>query len=155
MYLYFVSWKKDIRSDLFSYSFQIPYIFTLNRWKLGKCCLRKVPISGIGILNHQGSEENVKQILNLLSDLRLTYEEKLSQAIKNVTEWDIFHVNFQKLPSKTARFTYMANVFEFWRLLIGWISWAIAKYELSKFLRLPHLAYVVKNGHWFNICSNE
>ena len=78
--------KKDIRSDLFSYSFQIPYIFTLNRWKLGKCCLRKVPISGIGILNHQGSEENVKQILNLLSDLRLTYEEKLSQAIKNVTE---------------------------------------------------------------------
>ena len=56
---------------------------------MGKCCLRKVPISGIGILNHQGSEENVKQILNLLSDLHLTYEEKFNQALKNVTEWNV------------------------------------------------------------------
>ena len=56
----------------------------MNRWKLGKSCLRKVPISGIGILNHQGSEENVKKILHLLAYLRSTYTDKFNEAINNV-----------------------------------------------------------------------
>lgn len=32
-----------------------PVAFTLNRWKLGKACARKVAVSAIGIINYQGS----------------------------------------------------------------------------------------------------
>lgn len=57
----------------------------MNRWKLGKTCFRKVPISGIGVLNHQGSDENFKKIRDeLLPTLRASYDEKFTDAIKAV-----------------------------------------------------------------------
>ena len=31
-------------------------VFALNRYRLGRACLRKVPVSCIGILNYQGSD---------------------------------------------------------------------------------------------------
>jgi selenocysteine insertion sequence-binding protein 2 len=63
---------------------EIPYVFTMNRWRLGKTCLRKVPISGIGVLNHQGSDENYMKIKEVLPLLQLDYKSKLTQALKDV-----------------------------------------------------------------------
>ena len=36
--------------------YNVPTVFGLNRYKLGRMCLKKVPISVIGILNYQGSD---------------------------------------------------------------------------------------------------
>ena len=58
----------------------------MNRWKLGKSCLRKVPISGIGIMNYQGSEESVKKIMSLLPNLRSSYSEKFTEAMNNLAQ---------------------------------------------------------------------
>lgn len=63
---------------------EIPYAFTMNRWKLGKSCLRKVPISGIGVLNHQGSDENFIKIKELLPTLKSNYCVEFVNALKNV-----------------------------------------------------------------------
>ena len=35
---------------------EIPVVFALNRYKLGKACLRKAAVSCIGVMNYQGSE---------------------------------------------------------------------------------------------------
>lgn len=56
----------------------------MNRWRLGKACLRKVPISGIGILNYQGSDENYLKIKQILPDLHHNYVNELANALKNV-----------------------------------------------------------------------
>ena len=58
----------------------------MNRWKLGKACYRKVPISGIGVLNHQGSDENFKKIQDYLQTLRVNYSEKLSTALSSFVQ---------------------------------------------------------------------
>ena len=42
-----------------SVSMEVPTFFGLNRYKLGKLCLKKVPISCIGILNYQGSDVSI------------------------------------------------------------------------------------------------
>ena len=63
---------------------EIPYAFTMSRWKLGKSCLRKVPISGIGVLNHQGSDENFIKIKELLPTLKSNYCVEFVNALKNV-----------------------------------------------------------------------
>jgi hypothetical protein len=31
-------------------------VYAMNRYRLGKVCVRKVPVSCIGILNYQGSD---------------------------------------------------------------------------------------------------
>jgi hypothetical protein len=56
----------------------------LNRQKLSKACLRKVRVSGIGVLNHQGSDENFSQITNLLPVLKSKYGSKLENALHQV-----------------------------------------------------------------------
>ncbi len=33
-------------------------VFALGRRRLGRACLRKVPVSCVGVMNHQGSEVN-------------------------------------------------------------------------------------------------
>jgi len=34
----------------------VEVVYALNRYGLGRVCVRKVPVSCIGILNHQGSD---------------------------------------------------------------------------------------------------
>jgi ribosomal protein L7Ae-like RNA K-turn-binding protein len=34
----------------------VQVVYAMNRYRLGKVCLRKVPVSCIGILNYQGSD---------------------------------------------------------------------------------------------------
>ena len=76
---------------------EIPYVFTMNRWRLGKTCLRKVPISGIGVLNHQGSDENYMKIKEVLPLLQLDYKTKLLQALKDVNAPKDFIEEFSTL----------------------------------------------------------
>merc|ERR1712045_392045 len=59
---------------------EVPVIFGLNRFKLGKLCLKKVPISCIGILNYQGSDDNFKKVLELAESLRVGYKVRLEKV---------------------------------------------------------------------------
>ena len=34
----------------------IPFIFALNRSALGRACVRKVPVSVVGVFNYEGAE---------------------------------------------------------------------------------------------------
>ena len=40
-------------------SLNVSVVFSLNRYKLGRLCFKKVPISCIGILNYQGSDVSI------------------------------------------------------------------------------------------------
>jgi len=62
----------------------VPVIFGLNRYKLGRTCLKKVPISCIGILNYQGSDENFKSLLSQTEILREQYKTKLQEEIERI-----------------------------------------------------------------------
>jgi len=64
---------------------EVNTVFGLNRRKLGKLCLKKVPVSCIGIMNYQGSDENYKQILALVADLTEDYKSKLAAEIEHIT----------------------------------------------------------------------
>jgi len=63
---------------------EITSVFGLNRRKLGKLCLKKVPVSCIGIMNYQGSDENYKKMLSMTSTLTETYQARLQAEIVKI-----------------------------------------------------------------------
>merc|ERR1712066_501884 len=65
-------------------SLNVSVVFSLNRHKLGKLCFKKVPISCIGILNFQGSDENYRVMLELASQLRDQYKLRVAEEIENL-----------------------------------------------------------------------
>jgi len=67
---------------------EVPVIFGMNRRKLGRACLRKVPVSCVAIMNPQGSDETYKSMLNLASELRQQYQERLEKEIEKLTAED-------------------------------------------------------------------
>jgi len=64
---------------------EVSTVFGLNRRKLGKLCLKKVPVSCIGIMNYQGSDENYKTIQSLVAGLTEEYQAKLAAEIQHIT----------------------------------------------------------------------
>ena len=67
---------------------EVPVIFGMNRRKLGRACLRKVPVSCVAIMNPQGSDETYKSMLNLASELRQQYKERLEKEMEKLTAED-------------------------------------------------------------------
>lgn len=55
----------------------IPVVFALNRRRLAYACqtMRNKTVCCVGIMNYQGKEETVKEILDLLPDLRKGWQE--------------------------------------------------------------------------------
>lgn len=51
----------------------VPYVFTLSRRKLGRIFSKKVPISIVGIINHDGSECNSVPLFKLIQEAKLLY----------------------------------------------------------------------------------
>eukprot|EP00092_Neocalanus_flemingeri_P022511 GFUD01024412.1.p1 GENE.GFUD01024412.1~~GFUD01024412.1.p1 ORF type:complete len:1026 (+),score=376.63 GFUD01024412.1:135-3212(+) len=64
---------------------EVGTVFGLNRRKLGKLCLKKVPVSCIGIMNFQGSDENYKTMQSLAVGLTEDYQTKLAAEIQQIT----------------------------------------------------------------------
>eukprot|EP00090_Calanus_glacialis_P015003 TRINITY_DN23891_c0_g1_i1.p1 TRINITY_DN23891_c0_g1~~TRINITY_DN23891_c0_g1_i1.p1 ORF type:complete len:1004 (-),score=355.52 TRINITY_DN23891_c0_g1_i1:281-3292(-) len=64
---------------------EISTLFGLNRRKLGKLCLKKVPVSCIGIMNYQGSDENYRTMQTLVASLSEDYQSKLATEIEHIT----------------------------------------------------------------------
>lgn len=64
---------------------EVSTVFGLNRRKLGKLCLKKVPVSCIGIMNYQGSDENYKTIQSLVAGLTEEYQAKFAAEIQHIT----------------------------------------------------------------------
>merc|ERR1719447_2469777 len=67
---------------------EVPVVFGMNRRKLGRACLRKVPVSCIAIMNPQGSDETYKSLLNLASELRQKYKDRLRDEMDKLTRED-------------------------------------------------------------------
>jgi len=63
---------------------EIKTVFGLNRRKLGKLCLKKVPVSCIGIMNYQGSDENYKTMLSLASNLTESYQARFQAEVEKI-----------------------------------------------------------------------
>ena len=62
----------------------VPVFFVMNRYKLGKTCLRKVPVACVAILNYQGSDEHFKAMVEMLPALKQEYRDKLGEAILKI-----------------------------------------------------------------------
>ena len=63
----------------------VPVFFVMNRWTLKKATLRKVPISCVAVLNYHGSDQNFKEMTEMLPELKRTYQEKLTEAIQKIS----------------------------------------------------------------------
>ena len=57
--------------------------------------------------------------------------------------WGIFHLNIF-LPR------YLADFFEFWRLLIGWLWW-VANQKSPKFKKIEHKPLIYEEWHAFSV----
>jgi len=64
----------------------VPVFFVMNRWTLGKAIFRKVAISCVAILNYQGSDDNFKAMLEMLPNLKQTYQDKLNDAVQKINQ---------------------------------------------------------------------
>merc|ERR1712029_826809 len=52
-----------------------------NRYKFGKICRRKVPISCAAVLNYQGANETFKAMTSLLPKLKDDYNKRLREEL--------------------------------------------------------------------------
>merc|ERR1719481_1117479 len=66
----------------------VPIFFVMNRYKLGKVCRRKVPVSCAAILNYQGANETFKAMTGLLPQLRADYDKRLQDEIDKLAPKD-------------------------------------------------------------------
>jgi len=85
---------------------EVPVIFGMNRRKLGRACLRKVPVSCVAIMNPQGSDETYKSLLNLASELRQQYKQKLEKEVERLAAEDSgisSSLNSSKVKSSTSK----------------------------------------------------
>ena len=64
----------------------VPVFFVMNRWTLKKATLRKVPISCVAVLNYHGSDQNFKDMNEMLPELKNAYQEKLNEAIEKISK---------------------------------------------------------------------
>lgn len=55
--------------------FGIPYIFTVKRRRVGYLLFKKVSVGCVGILDYDGSEDNVKRLLELVKQERINYKK--------------------------------------------------------------------------------
>lgn len=56
---------------------EIPYVFSLKRRQLGHLLYKKVPVSCVGILNYQGSEETSQKLISLIQEEKLHFKWKI------------------------------------------------------------------------------
>lgn len=56
--------------------FGIPYIFSVKRRRIGYLLFKKVSVGCVGILDYDGSEENVKKLKEIVNEERENYKKK-------------------------------------------------------------------------------
>nr|CAD7604795.1 unnamed protein product [Timema genevievae] len=64
----------------------IPYVFALNRNKLGHLLLKKTPVSCLGVLRYEACENMFNDLLNAVPSAREKYNLALSTIIENTTD---------------------------------------------------------------------
>lgn len=55
----------------------VPYVFSLKRRQLGYVLFKKVPVSCVGVINYQGSEENSQKLLRLIEAQKICFQSAL------------------------------------------------------------------------------
>ncbi len=86
----------------------IPYIFTLNRQKLGRCLNKISRISTIGIFDYSGVDQIYKQIIEIANENQRAYKQILehdettvpSHGLNSREFYKILHRTFQQQQQK-------------------------------------------------------
>lgn len=60
----------------------IPYVFTLNRQKLGRCLRKTTRVSTVGIFDYSGADEIYKQIVDITNENQRAYQQIVDNIIK-------------------------------------------------------------------------
>ena len=61
----------------------IPYVFTLNRQKLGRCLNKISRVSTIGIFDYSGADQIYKQIVEITNENQRAYQHILDNTLKH------------------------------------------------------------------------
>ena len=81
----------------------VPVFFVMNRWALKKATLRKAPISCVAVLNYQGSDQNFKEMNEMLPELKNAYQQKLNDAIEKISQ-NLISANISSNDVQTPAF---------------------------------------------------
>ncbi|UJR09403.1 hypothetical protein I4U23_013645 [Adineta vaga] len=84
----------------------IPYIFTLNRMKLGRCLNKIARVSTIGIFDYSGADQIYKQIIEITDENQRAYK----QIIDNI-------INHEDPTTTTTTPSHGLNSREFYKIL--------------------------------------
>lgn len=82
----------------------IPYVFTLNRLKLGRCLNKIARISAIGIFDYAGADQVYKQIIEITNENQRAYKQILDNIVNHE-------------DANTATPSYGLNSREFYKIL--------------------------------------
>lgn len=61
----------------------IPYVFTLNRQKLGRCLNKTSRVSTIGIFDYSGADQIYKQIVDITHENQRAYKQIIDNILNN------------------------------------------------------------------------
>lgn len=56
---------------------EVPYVFALRRRKIGYILLKKVPVSCVGVINYEGTENRSSILLRLIAEEKKNYTDAL------------------------------------------------------------------------------
>jgi selenocysteine insertion sequence-binding protein 2 len=79
----------------------IPYIFTLNRQKLGRCLNKISRISTIGIFDYSGVDQIYKQIVEITNENQRAYKQILDHDQTTTTSHGLNSKEFYKILHRT------------------------------------------------------
>ncbi|CAD5111854.1 DgyrCDS1118 [Dimorphilus gyrociliatus] len=109
----------------------LPIVFALGRRALGRACSKLVPVSVVGIFNHEGCDEKFKQLMALTQQARSQYEvmvksfeEEIQQHInsRHTVETNggdsacrpfpiaYSHLGHSRTPSACSTISFMSNI---------------------------------------------
>lgn len=72
-----------------SAEYHIPCVFALRRKTLGKACLKPVPVACVGIFNYDGSEANLKKLIELQAESKKAYDAVMTNLKEQIGEEDV------------------------------------------------------------------
>lgn len=64
----------------------VPVVFALGRRALGRACSKLVPVSVVGIFNHDGCDEKFKKLMTLTQQARSQYEDMVKSFEEEIQQ---------------------------------------------------------------------
>lgn len=82
-----------------AHSHGVPVIFALSCKRLGRLCLKKVPVSCFGIISYHGAQDKFQMLMQLVPEARKKYQELIACGSRSVPV-DDEELNSETEPAK-------------------------------------------------------